>query len=38
MSYEGGIFFRRLEKKTAAKENPEALQEAFNLGLKAVSR
>jgi len=38
MSYGGGIFFRRLEKKTAAKENPEALQEAFNLGLKAVSR
>ncbi|MBW1978370.1 MAG: flavodoxin family protein [Deltaproteobacteria bacterium] len=38
MSYEGEIFFRRLEKKTAAKENPEALQEAFNLGLKAVSR
>ena len=38
MSYEGGIFFRRLEKKDAAKENPEALQEAFTLGVKAVSR
>jgi multimeric flavodoxin WrbA len=37
MSYEGGIFFRSLEKKTAVKENPETLQEAFNLGLKAVS-
>jgi multimeric flavodoxin WrbA len=37
MSYEGGIFFRRLEKKTAVKENPEALQEAFNLGIKAVN-
>lgn len=37
MSYEGGIFFRRLDKKTAVKENPETLQEAFNLGLKAVS-
>jgi len=36
MSYEGGIFFRSLEKKTAVKENPETLQEAFNLGLKAV--
>src|SRR3989339_1783112 len=37
MSYHGGIFFRRLEKKTAALENPESLQEAFNLGRKAVS-
>jgi multimeric flavodoxin WrbA len=37
MSYEGGIFFRRLEKKDAAKENPEALQEAFTLGIKAAS-
>jgi multimeric flavodoxin WrbA len=37
MSYEGGIFFRSLEKKTAVKENPEALQEAFNLGIKAVN-
>ena len=37
MSYEGGIFFRSLEKKTAVKENPETLQEALNLGRKAVS-
>lgn len=37
MSYEGGIFFRSLEKKTAVRENPETLQEAFNLGIKAVS-
>jgi multimeric flavodoxin WrbA len=37
MAYQGGIFFRRLEKKTAAEENPETLQEAFNLGRKAVS-
>ena len=37
MSYEGGIFFRSLEKKTAVKEHPETLQEAFNLGMKAVS-
>lgn len=37
MAYHGGVFFRRLEKKTAAQENPEALQEAFNLGRKAVS-
>ncbi|MEE9611817.1 MAG: flavodoxin family protein [Desulfatiglandales bacterium] len=37
MNYEGGIFFRSLEKKSAVKENPETLQEAFNLGLKAVS-
>ncbi|MBN1106459.1 MAG: flavodoxin family protein [Deltaproteobacteria bacterium] len=37
MTYHGGIFFRRLEKKTAAQDNPETLQEAFNLGRKAVS-
>lgn len=37
MSYEGGIFFRSLEKKSAVNETPETLQEAFNLGLKAVS-
>lgn len=38
MSYEGGIFFRRLEKKTAVTENPEALQEALNLGRKVAAR
>jgi multimeric flavodoxin WrbA len=38
MSYEGGIFFRSLEKKEAVKDNPETLQEAFNLGLKASAR
>lgn len=37
MTYEGGIFFRSLEEKTAVRKNPETLQEAFNLGLKAVS-
>ena len=37
LSYEGGIFFRSLEKKDAARENPEALQEAFTLGIKAAS-
>lgn len=37
MSYQGGIFFRRIEKRGAVQENPETLQEAFNLGLKAVS-
>lgn len=36
MSYEGGIFFRCLEKRTAVEKNPETLQEAFNLGRKAV--
>jgi multimeric flavodoxin WrbA len=38
MSYEGGIFFRSLEKKEAVRNNPETLQEAFNLGLKAARR
>ena len=37
MTYEGGIFFRSLEEKTAVQKNPETLQEAFNLGLMAVS-
>jgi len=37
MSYEGGIFFRSLEKKNAVEENPETLQEAFTLGLKAAT-
>jgi len=37
MSYEGGIFFRSLDKKTAVNETPETLQEAYNLGRKAVS-
>jgi multimeric flavodoxin WrbA len=36
MSYEGGIFFRKLEDKNAVRENPETLKEAFNLGLHAV--
>ncbi|MFH1480734.1 MAG: flavodoxin family protein [Pseudomonadota bacterium] len=37
MTYEGGIFFRSLEKRSAVRKQPETLQEAFNLGLKAVS-
>ncbi len=37
MSYEGGIFFRKLDKKTAVKEHPETLQEAYNLGQKACT-
>lgn len=36
MQYEGGIFFRRLEGKNAVIETPETLQEAMNLGRKAV--
>jgi multimeric flavodoxin WrbA len=37
MSYEGGIFFRKLDKKKAVSEHPETLQEAYNLGQKACS-
>ena len=37
MTYEGGIFFRSLENRTAVQENPETLQEAFNLGRMALS-
>lgn len=36
MSYGGGIFFKKLDKKDAVKEHPEMLQEAFELGKKAV--
>ncbi len=36
-SYQGGIFFRSLEKISAVKGSPETLQEAYNLGRKAVS-
>ena len=38
MRYDGGIFFRSLEKRTAVRDNPDTLQEAFNLGIKAVTR
>ena len=37
MTYEGGIFFRSLENRTAVQENPETLQEAYNLGRMALS-
>lgn len=37
MSYEGGLFFRSLEKGSAVRERPDTLEEAFNLGLKAAS-
>ncbi|MBN1626993.1 MAG: flavodoxin family protein [Deltaproteobacteria bacterium] len=36
MSYEGGIFFRKLDKKDAVNEHPEMLDEAFELGKKAA--
>jgi multimeric flavodoxin WrbA len=36
MSYEGGIFFRRIDKKGAIAEHPEALQQAFDLGVNTV--
>ncbi|MBN2060594.1 MAG: flavodoxin family protein [Deltaproteobacteria bacterium] len=36
MSYEGGIFFKRLEDKSAVQDHPETLQEAFYLGKKAA--
>ena len=37
MNYEGGVFFRKLEHRSAVQENPETLQEAANLGQKCVS-
>jgi multimeric flavodoxin WrbA len=38
MSYDGGLFYRKMDKKNAVNENPEALQEALDLGKKAVAR
>jgi multimeric flavodoxin WrbA len=35
-SYEGGIFFKKLDSKNAVIGHPEMLQEAFELGKKAV--
>ncbi|MBW1914932.1 MAG: flavodoxin family protein [Deltaproteobacteria bacterium] len=37
MSYERGIFYRRMENKTAVKGHPTALQDAFDLGREAAS-
>jgi len=37
MSYGGGIFFRKLDNKDAIKNHPEMLQEALDLGKKAVA-
>jgi len=36
MSYEGGVFFRRIDRKAAIMDHPEALKEAFDLGVSAV--
>jgi len=36
MSYEGGIFFRRVEGKGAIAEQPEALKQAFEFGRSLV--
>jgi len=38
MSYEGGIFFRRIDAKGAIISHPEALEEAFHLGKAAVAQ
>ncbi len=36
MSYEGGIFFRRVDQKAAILNHPTALKEALDLGNRAV--
>lgn len=38
MNYEGGLFFRKIDKKKAILDHPEALEEAFNFGFNAVSQ
>jgi len=37
MTYEGGLFFRQLDKKDAINGHPEMLAEAFELGKRAVT-
>jgi len=36
MTYEGGLFYRDLEKRSDVENHPDKLQEAFELGMKAV--
>jgi multimeric flavodoxin WrbA len=36
MSYEGGLFFRELEKKSDVKQQPETLEKAFDFGKQIV--
>ncbi len=36
MTYEGGLFYKGIEYKGNIKDNPEALREAYDLGVKAV--
>lgn len=38
MSYEGGIFFHKIEGKAAIADHPEALKQAFDLGRNAVTK
>ena len=37
MSYEGGLFFRRLEKSSDVQKQPEVLKQAFEFGEKSVA-
>ena len=37
MTYEGGLFYAQIEKKGTIRDHPLAMQEAFDLGRKAVS-
>lgn len=37
MSYEGGLFFRRLEKSSDVQKEPEILKEAFEFGEKSAA-
>lgn len=37
MSYEGGLFFGKIDKKKAILDHPETLQKAFDFGFNAVT-
>lgn len=37
MSYEGGLFFQGLEDKGAARQHPNALRKAYDLGINVAS-
>ena len=38
MTYEGGLFFRDLEKSNDVREKPETLEKAFHFGEKAAAK
>ena len=38
MSYEGGLFYKKIDDKGAIKDHPDALDKAYELGRFAVEK